>query len=130
MIHPEHNQREFFRIPPPGLLCTIPMTESAPSFPVLDISIAGLALVLPKSKHSTLEVGATYHDCNFVVPEFGEINVTMLVRNVLEMNEGTALRHFRAGFSYVDVKPQTQARLMRYIAYLERLMHKQQIAAE
>ena len=120
MNRPEHNQREYFRIPHPGLSCYLPHNGRRHEFPIVDMSIAGLALLLPANTQLALEDGKTYADCTFSIPEHGEIVVTLLVRNILELNAGSALSFRRAGCSFVSIKPQTQAMLMQFLAHLER----------
>ena len=126
MSRPEHNLREFFRVPYPGIPCTITHKGKRHELAILDISIAGLAIILPPESYEMIQEGETYKGCTFSTPAYGEINVTLLVRNIQELNEGSALHFRRAGCSFVSIKPQTQALLMQYIAHLERENHRRQ----
>lgn len=119
-------RREHYRIATPitrPLICTLPLPARGPGVQaqtiVLDISIGGVAL-MDNQNAAGFAIGGVFEDCRIGLPEAGTLAVTLEVRNCHEtpLKNGQSFR--RCGCKFLDLKPQGENLVQRYIMLLER----------
>lgn len=122
-------RRSAFRIPTPQsdpLKCVITLPPgSRPStaeVTVLDISCGGLG-VIDHHPLVAMDPGAVYDRCHLELPDVGEINFRMQVRNTFSYTLRNGLTCRRAGCSFIDMPESASAIVQRYINELERETH-------
>jgi c-di-GMP-binding flagellar brake protein YcgR len=120
-----HLQRREFvrREPSPGsLVCKLRAPEGAKPTTidagVRDIGGGGVAiLVMPQQLR--VVVGDLLAGCRIDLPQFGEIEVDMRVRHVIE-REHRGRTIAQAGCEFVELAPVAQRKLFRYLMQLDR----------
>lgn len=116
-------RREFFRVPTPianPVLCTLsdhPQGEL--QFPVADISIGGMALVLSTTQASLLKTGDVYHVSMELKP-FGVLQVQMEVRHLMKIQHKNGQESVRVGCYFSNMNTARETLVQRYVANLER----------
>jgi len=86
---------------------------------VADISIGGVGVVLPPAD-MVVERGMIFNGCNLVLPEIGNIVATMEIRNVFEVTSINGLKTQRAGCQFINLSPNMQSMIQRYIIKVQR----------
>jgi c-di-GMP-binding flagellar brake protein YcgR len=117
-------RRSFFRIATPQanpVVCVVwgprgPHCE----LPLVDISAEGIGVNLPTPPDPQIERGARLDDCRIELPDTGTIAVSLLVQNLWETELRNGRRVPRAGLSFLDPDPRTQALVQRYVTRLDR----------
>jgi flagellar brake protein len=123
-------RREFFRCPTPvanPLLCHIPYRH--PLTPnvvdemelmLLDVSLGGIGTVLSGPLPPVVEVGTVFEDCKLKLPEFGEISISLSVRNVKEITLKSGAHRHRIGLQFAELSKVDERIIQRYVFNLER----------
>lgn len=118
-------RREYFRVQVPRInapLCTIrPDPEQKPvTLQIIDISVGGLSFVAHESifKPKLLDV---YKNCRVELPEFGEFDVDLEVRNSGVFFTGKNEAIPRYGVTFLNISTQINLHLQRYIYHLQAL---------
>jgi c-di-GMP-binding flagellar brake protein YcgR len=86
---------------------------------VADISIGGVGVVLPPAD-VVIEPGMIFNGCNLILPEIGNIVAAMEIRNVFEGASGAGLKTQRAGCQFINLSPNMQSMIQRYIIKVQR----------
>ena len=120
-----HLQRREFvrREPSPGsLVCRLRAPEGAKppwiDAAVRDISGGGVALLLTPQQPRP-SVGNLLAGCRMDLPQFGEVEVDLRVRHVID-REVRGRPIAQAGCEFVDLAPAAQRKLFRYLMQLDR----------
>jgi len=123
-------RREFFRSPTPlvhPLICYVPYhhpinksENTVFELMLIDASLGGIGTVLSGPLPPVMEVGTVFEDCKLKLPNYGELNISLCVRNVKEIiSKSGALRH-RIGLQFTDVSKVDERLIQRYVFNLER----------
>jgi flagellar brake protein len=89
---------------------------------LLDISVGGLAIMAAPLDFD-LEVGDLVQNCRIVLPDFGEFEAHLEIRNVELMAENSGTKLKRYGCKFVELQGSTSALVQRYILFVERSRH-------
>lgn len=119
-------RRDFFRLAMPvtrPLKCTMPVTDADGTVQfvatnVVDLSGGGLAMTVPKGM--TFERDMEFPDCSIELPEIGNIAMTIVVRNVFEVELRSGAHITRAGCEFVKPNGVALTLIQRYIMKVER----------
>ena len=118
-------RREYIRREPPSgaLPCMVPFpdAEGRPrpmKATIRDIGGGGLAVLVPE-QGIRLAKGDILTGCTITLPEFGDIEVSLRVQHISEP-EIQGRRVTQAGCEFVDLRPDAQRKLFRYIMQLDR----------
>ena len=119
-------RREFYRINTPithPILCTIPLDKKHGGgyikLPAADISCGGVAL-LDEKKLLDATFGSIYKQAKIELPGIGIVDVTLQIRNSIDltlMNEKTSRR---IGFQFLDLPQNLLSQIQKFITKLER----------
>lgn len=116
-------RREFYRLETPianPLKCSIPLEGGEKiEVSVADISIGGIGVVFPQTD-MTLEFGAIFKGCHFILPDIGTIVAALEVRTVFDVTLKNGVETRRVGFQFVNPPANMQSMIQRYIIKLER----------
>ena len=87
---------------------------------VIDLSSGGVALSDP-DYHFDLEdaAGTVLHNCRVTIPEFGEGQVSLEIRNQLPLKFDDPGSGQRIGCSFVNISPDFESTIQRYIHQTE-----------
>jgi len=115
-------RREFYRVSIPRsdhVTCTInsPRDEAGTApheYPLLDISIGGLALHATRASDS-FEPGQIYAHCHLQLPAAEPETVALEVQNILPVRDNDPAAGLRIGCRFVDLHPELGASIQRYI---------------
>lgn len=117
-------RRETMRREPPAgaLRCTVPVIDGDATRTVAasirDIGGGGLAVLVPEAEMA-LAVGDVFNDCVLELPDGAPLLVTLRVQHLQRpLHRGRAV--LQAGCQFVDLRPDAQARLFRYVMQLDR----------
>ena len=88
------------------------------NYTVLDISAGGLAIQDTHYKLN-LESGTLLENCRLFLPEFGDAEITLEVRNRFAVNRNNRDAGQRLGCAFVNLNMTTGANIQRYINALE-----------
>ncbi|GAB6196961.1 flagellar brake protein [Lysobacter xanthus] len=119
-------RREYVRREPPGTLsCLLPVDANGQRRTVrasiADIGGGGLAVLTSDDASLDLNTGDLFPDVVLELPEQEPMSVTLRVQHAQRI-EQNGRRVWRAGCSFVDLTVQEQARLLRYVMQLDRLL--------
>ena len=122
-------RREHYRIATPitkPLICALPMPDRGPGAQaetiLLDISIGGVAL-MDNHGDTVFEIGNKFDNCRIGLPEVGTLVVTLEVCNAHNTPLKNGLNFRRCGCRFVNLQPQGENLVQRYIMHLERSRH-------
>lgn len=122
-------RREYYRLLVPithALTCQIARHDPAgkPLFSVkarvVDISLGGLALVVPAAAQAHLTPETTFPHCQVELPDTGRFEAVIHVRHVFETRDGRGLPRTQAGVEFQNLSPSAQSLVQRYIMRVER----------
>lgn len=122
-------RREFFRIEVPGnhpAYCQVmvPATDDHPPREIRtrlnDISGGGVSLFVPPGTESVLTGGAHFPACRLLLPESAPVIVSLRVRRNFRINKRNALSQTCAGCEFLDLLPNAQSVVQRYLVRLDR----------
>lgn len=93
--------------------------QKTTSLRVLDISAGGLALVV---EPDTLELhaGATFENCQLVLPEVEPTAIKLKLRNQYKLETRSGTTQIRAGCEFIDPPTKVATSVQRYIFKVER----------
>lgn len=124
---PDHllklQRREYYRLPAPlvhPLKCRIPVADGETADTVVgDISLGGVSL-MGEHPQLKLDAGQVFENCRIVLPDIGTITAKLAVRNSfpITLKNGAVTR--RTGCAFVELSPNQEAMIQRYIIRLER----------
>jgi c-di-GMP-binding flagellar brake protein YcgR len=105
------------------LKCTMPVADADGNVQpvttnVVDLSGGGLAMSVPKDM--VFDKGMEFGDCSIELPEIGTITISIIVRNVFEVELRSGARISRAGCEFVKPSGQALTLIQRYIMKVER----------
>jgi c-di-GMP-binding flagellar brake protein YcgR len=116
-------RREYYRISTPittPLRCEVPLPQGGRvEVSIVDISVGGIGII-GYPPELEIQVGATYPGCRVDLPDIGTIVATVQVRNLLEVTLKSGQTTKRSGCQFLDLPPNMQVLLQRYIIRLER----------
>lgn len=116
-------RREFFRIPTPianPVMCQLldhPKGELA--FPLADISLGGVALVLSTSQAGLLHAGELYQVSIDLKPH-GVLLAQMEIRHLIPVQHKNGQETVRGGCCFTNMNTPRETLVQRYVANLER----------
>ncbi len=114
-------RREFMRREPPTgiLVCRLRLHDgSEVKATIRDIGGGGLAIVATRTAVK-FSIGDVLTGCRIVLPETGELEVSLQVRHVLaRVNLGYEATQI--GCEFIDLAPAAQSKLFRYLLQLDR----------
>ena len=116
-------RREYYRLPAPlirPLKCQVPLADEETVDTIVgDISLGGVSL-MGEHPRLKLETGQLFEGCRILLPDIGTITAKLGVRNSfpVTMKNGAVTR--RTGCAFVELSPNQQAMIQRYIIRLER----------
>ncbi|WP_328698588.1 flagellar brake protein [Craterilacuibacter sinensis] len=117
-------RRECFRIQTPRvnpLLCRIgDYPGAALELALSDISLGGMALLLPQSGLAGFAVGDAYRDCHIELKPFGVLDVAFEVRYSQTQLQRNDVEVTRVGCQFLNMTSARENLVQRYIATLER----------
>ncbi|MBW8077141.1 MAG: hypothetical protein GJU76_03485 [Gallionella sp.] len=120
-------RREYFRLMTPvlnPLKCVIPVSDQNIDQPreitIMDISGGGVALTCEENNTELLP-GKSYANCRIVLPEFGTISGTIVVRNLAVLTDALGKNYKRAGCELQDMDHPSAGLLHRYVMHLQRV---------
>lgn len=120
-------RREHFRIAIPStspVKCIIPIQPENPDDPVImrevpveDISGGGIGLLCEENEAELLPK-KVFQNCQILIPEVGNLTVTIEIRNGINFNAGNKI-HKRVGCLFLRLGNQENIQLQRYITHLQ-----------
>lgn len=118
-------RREFFRVQVPRInapLCDIPLEggEKILTLKVVDLSVGGLCLIDPEEQLRP-EMLAGYTGCTLHLPDYGELTVSLQIRNKGRFFSGNASPVTRYGAAFENLTMSDNLYLQRYIYQLQAL---------
>lgn len=116
-------RREFFRVATPkiqGPRCDIrdPQGGGTISLTVTDISVGGVGL-LDTSRRLRAELLERFENCRIFLPEHGEVNVSLEIRNTGTQTTANGEIFTRYGAAFEGMSASDNANLQRYIFQLQ-----------
>jgi c-di-GMP-binding flagellar brake protein YcgR len=119
-------RREFYRVPTPlsnPVICTVPVSSEDKSIRVAttlhNISGGGVSIIDDK-KLIDATLGRIYHNCTIDLPVGGPINVSLQIRNLLDLTLTNGKSIHRLGCQFVEPSNATLGAVQKYITKLER----------
>jgi c-di-GMP-binding flagellar brake protein YcgR len=119
-------RRELFRMATPvvnPVRCALPLPEDLGEgtvyFPLADISGGGVALLDEKTMLDNTP-GRVYKSCRIDIPDIGQVNCSLEVRNSQDMKLLNGKTNRRLGCQFMDMPRSAQAVVERYITKLQR----------
>lgn len=120
-------RREYYRVTIPRsdqAVCGLPdADEILHSYPLLDISIAGLALHVTDSA-ACFEPGQVFQGCRLELSDTASGQVTLEVQNVRAVREDEPAAGTRIGCRFVELHPDLGASIQRYIHAVEAMRRR------
>ena len=122
-------QRQFFRIPALGALdlrCRIELpdrpggTARQIDFPVIDLSLGGMALLCPESERDALAIGMSLAQARLRVPDQEELRTPLRVINLGSVETARGESRQRIGCAFQPLDAPAQKALQRFIVEIER----------
>ena len=119
-------RREYYRVRVPlgdNARCELIHNEDIViTYPILDISIAGIALHMNElDLEYMLEPGMVFNRTHLRLPDDEVATVNMKIVNQLPMKEGNTDAGERFGCQFIDIDADTSAKIQRYIYSIEQL---------
>lgn len=116
-------RREYFRLTTPianPLKCRLflPGGESI-DVTIVDISVGGIGII-GYEPNIELSPGSVYKACRIDLPDTGTVIASLEIRNAFEVTLKNGVSTKRSGCRFVDLSPNMQALIQRYITKLER----------
>ncbi len=125
-------RRALFRLPIPMTIpvtCTLqvpnvitPSKNDTVKVEVLDISLGGICLHASNGVHPGIKVGAVFKNAKVFLPEIGETEITLAVRNIIPITQAKTKQKYRIGFEFVNPSRASEAVIHKYTFDLERSM--------
>ena len=116
-------RRSYFRVPTPvdkRVTCAVVLPKSQiVSYTVVDIGLGGVALSL-SAGDTPLVVGDTYPRSKIVLPDVGELEVSIQVCHTSTVRRDPQPPVVRYGCSFVDLRSAHETIIQRYVLQIER----------
>jgi len=116
-------RRNYYRLSVPynqTIKCTIPLPDQMPvQVEIMDISIGGIG-VIGYTPDIPLQPGMVYENCSLNLPGFGLVITSLQVRTSFDFMLRSGVHTQRAGCRFLDLSPQTESLIQRYILEQER----------
>lgn len=116
-------RRNYYRLSVPynqTLKCTIPLPDQMPvEVEIMDISLGGIGII-GYTPEIPLEPGMVYEHCSLNLPGFGMIVTSLQIRNSFDFTLRSGVHTRRSGCTFLDLSPQTESLIQRYILEQER----------
>ncbi|OQX20557.1 MAG: hypothetical protein BWK76_00640 [Desulfobulbaceae bacterium A2] len=118
-------QRTNFRVVVPLILparCQVSMRGNVVDFPVIDMSVSGVGL-RDDDMHfdAAYEPGFRFDNCRMILPETGEVQVGLELRNKISMAGAKRVFGQRVGCAFVGVSRSAAVLLQRFVFSVELL---------
>ena len=123
-------RREFFRCTTPvatPLICHVPYRHPLTpnevgefELTLLDMSLGGIGTMLAEALPQVIEVGVVFKDCRINIPEYGQVNLSLCVRNIKEITMPNGAQRHRIGLQFMDLSKGDERIIQRYVLHLER----------
>ncbi len=123
-------RRELFRLATPiskPIPCEIPIPNAFNSnikdtlqLNLVDVSLGGIAVIVPKSLHPSMVVGSVFDNCKINFPEVGQTNLKLEVRNILPLNSEKNGQKYRVGLHFINPSRGNESLIHKYTFNLER----------
>lgn len=119
-------RRDYFRVHLPSsrpVLCAIP-AQGATGIAewlaaiVEDISLGGIAILFNEGEMQA-EYGMALNGCRFSLPDIGEIEADLEIRNITQIPLKKGGMKIRLGCQFISLNSSVQTKLQRYIIKLE-----------
>lgn len=118
-----HQQRKFYRVPIPLAMpvkCQVPLAEARIGFPILDLSITGLALYDKQLKiGDAFDIGVILEGCALELPGREAIRMGLEIRNKTLIAKATPLGVQRVGCAFLGVGRSDEVALQKFIYEVE-----------
>jgi c-di-GMP-binding flagellar brake protein YcgR len=120
-------RREYFRVATPSahpLLCSVPSPGDPAvivDFPLVDISMEGIGVILPAPEVMAIEKGAELPNCTINFGEAGSVAINLRVRNIWTVTLKNGKSRIHAGLGFVGLSTRTQSIIQHYVTHLDRL---------
>jgi c-di-GMP-binding flagellar brake protein YcgR len=119
-------RRDYFRVHLPSsrpVMCAIPIREEPATGDWLaviveDLSLGGMAIVCNEGEVKA-DYGTKLQGCRFSLPDIGEIEADLEVRNITQITLKKGGKKIRLGCQFVSLDSSVQTKLQRYIIKLE-----------
>ncbi|MFO1379930.1 MAG: flagellar brake protein [Chitinivorax sp.] len=116
-------RRNYYRLSVPydqTIKCTIPLPDQMPvQVEIMDISIGGIGII-GYTPDVPLQPGTVYENCSLSLPGFGLVVTSLQVRSSFDFMLRSGVHTQRAGCRFLDLSPQTESLIQRYILEQER----------
>lgn len=116
-------RRNYYRLSVPynqTIKCTIPLPDQMPvQVEIMDISIGGIGII-GYTPDIPLQPGMVYENCSLNLPGFGLVITSLQVRTSFDFMLRSGVHTQRAGCRFLDLSPQTESLIQRYILEQER----------
>lgn len=123
-------RREFHRLTTPSaspVICRIPLASESGAdsedafldFPLVDISVGGIGIIVPDALDDRLSVGAEFNNCKIDLPGVGTTNLTLRIMHVTKVIMKDETIRFRVGLEFINPTRGNQALIQRYTFILE-----------
>jgi c-di-GMP-binding flagellar brake protein YcgR len=117
-------RREYYRLTTPvinPLKCRIPTAEGmSVEVALADISAGGIGVIISQPIGVAFEVGSVLPGCRVELPGVGAAEFTIAIQSTWEVTLRNGNKSLRAGCQFVDMRPNIQSIIQRYIIKLER----------
>lgn len=115
-------RREFFRVQVPRInapTCEIPLDDGrSTTLKIIDISVGGLCMLVPEGSFQP-KLREVYENCLIRLPEFGELNLDIEIRNKGTFHTSKNEAIPRVGAAFINLTMQDNLYLQRYIYHLQ-----------
>jgi len=125
-------RREYYRISTPvtnPIMCVLDVPEDngggTIKLPLLDISCGGVVL-MDEQKVLNADFGTLYENCKLDLPGVGLVNVTLQVRNSLNLVLMNHKASRRIGFQFIKLPNAVMAQIQKLITKIERERNSRQ----
>lgn len=119
-------RREFYRVLAPAsrtVQCIVPVEVGGRyrylETRVYDIGLGGVAIIAQPGQLPA-QAGTRYENCRIVLPDAGNVVVTLEVRSTFEMKLLNGKSAIRIGCQFVRLSPATSSLIQRYTMRMER----------
>ncbi len=120
-------RREYYRVSIPRsdhVVCALPGNDEATrEYPLLDISIAGLALHVTDPA-DRFEPGQIFHQCQLQLSESAAGSIALEIQNIIPLREDDPVAGVRVGCRFLDLNPQLGANIQRYIHAIDAMKRR------
>lgn len=122
-------RREFFRSKTPvtnPIVCYIPYRNPTNDksekleMTLFDISLGGIGTMVNDHLSPLLEVEKVFPNCIISLPNFGDLDTSLCVRQIYEKDLPNGAKKIRVGFQFVKLSHEEERMVQQYVLQLER----------